>query len=281
MIKPLKQDKVLLREMNETQTPAGTVAFWWLGQNGFAMKMGETVIYIDPYLSDYCREHHRLDHTRLTEIPIRPELVDNAAILMFTHDHMDHLDPDTVTAIAQASPESICIAPPAAKRHLLDLGVASDRIFPTNAGKILERNGILFHSIAAKHEEFDKDEKLGYPYQSYVIQYGSIALFHAGDGIPYEGLADILLPYHIDMALLPINGRDEHRKKLGIKGNFTYEEAVQLAWKIKAQTVIPMHYDMFAVNTESVDAFTSYLQKTYPLQKYNVMQCGQKYLFTK
>jgi len=157
----------------------------------------------------------------------------------------------------------------------------SRRICPTNVGEALELNGITFHPIAAKHEEFDKDDRLGYPYQSYVIEYGRVAMYHAGDGIPYDGLADSLLPFNIDIAFLPVNGRDEKRQKLGIKGNFTYEEAARLAWQIKAKTVIPIHYDMFASNTDNVENFTSYIKKTYPLQKYDVLKCGQKFFFEK
>lgn len=280
MVKSLKKDREFLREINEIRTEDGSVALWWLGQNGFVIKTGEQVIYIDPYLSDYCQENLKLDHTRLTEIPLNPELINNAAIVVVTHDHADHLDPITVSAIAKASPKCVFVAPLAAKRHLIDLGIADERIFPSNVGETLKLSGITFSPVAAKHEEFDKDECTGYPYQSYVIQCGSISIYHAGDGIPYKGLAEILLPFRIDIALLPVNGRDARRKGLGIKGNLTYQEAAELAWKIKAGTVIPMHYDMFALNNDKVENFVSYVRQTYPLQNYKVLQCGQKFFLS-
>ena len=277
-MKTFKKDKELLQEINETRTEDGNVALWWIGQNGFAIKTGKQVIYIDPYLSDYCQQHLERDHTRLTAIPVAPELINNAAAVVCTHDHSDHLDPITLSAIAKASPECIFIAPLAAKQHLVDIGIAVKRILPTNVEKPVDVNGIIFYPVAAKHEEFDEDERMGYPYQSYVIKCGSVTIYHAGDGIPYEGLVDILLPFKIDIALLPVNGRDEKRQKLGIKGNFTYQEAAELAWKIEAGTVIPMHYDMFASNNDKVENFFSYLKQTYPLQNYEILQCGQKFL---
>jgi len=123
MIKAIKRDGELLREINETETSQSSVALWWLGQNGFAIKLGGQVIYIDPYLSDYCQKHLARDHTRLTESPVNPELIDDASIVIITHDHSDHFDPDTVSVIAHASPECVFMASMAAKGHLLAFGV--------------------------------------------------------------------------------------------------------------------------------------------------------------
>jgi len=39
------------------------------------------------------------------------------------------------------------------------------------------------------------------------VRFGGFGLYHAGDCVPYEGQADRLRPYAVDLALLPINGR--------------------------------------------------------------------------
>jgi L-ascorbate metabolism protein UlaG (beta-lactamase superfamily) len=54
--------------------------------------------------------------------------------------------------------------------------------------------------------------------------------------------------WKIDLALLPINGRDPAR---GVAGNFTAEEAAHLGKAIGAGLVIPCHYEMFEFNTVS------------------------------
>ena len=56
----------------------------------------------------------------------------------------------------------------------------------------------------------------------------------------------------IDVALLPINGRLPERR---VPGNFWGDEAARFAHAIGAHLVVPMHYEMFAFNTETPELF--------------------------
>ena len=62
----------------------------------------------------------------------------------------------------------------------------------------------------------------------------------------YEGIEDRLRPWKVDVALLPINGRDQARR---VAGNLNGAQAARLAHDINAKLVIPCHYDMFEFNT--------------------------------
>ena len=53
----------------------------------------------------------------------------------------------------------------------------------------------------------------------------------------------------IEVALLPINGRDAEREARGIVGNMAAVEAVELALAIGASTLVPYHWDGFEGNT--------------------------------
>ena len=50
--------------------------------------------------------------------------------------------------------------------------------------------------------------------------------------------------FNLDIAIIPINGRDEKRHRLGFKGNFTCKEVCLLAKVIKPKLLIPAYYDM-------------------------------------
>ena len=65
-------------------------------------------------------------------------------------------------------------------------------------------------------------------------------------------MPELLAPFEVDLALLPINGNDPAR---GVAGNLNIEEAVWLARSIGAKLTIPCHYDMFTFNTADVAAF--------------------------
>jgi L-ascorbate metabolism protein UlaG (beta-lactamase superfamily) len=50
----------------------------------------------------------------------------------------------------------------------------------------------------------------------YLVQFGSYTIYHSGDTLWFEGLDDLLKPYHVDIAFLPINGNKPERKVAGI-----------------------------------------------------------------
>ena len=71
----------------------------------------------------------------------------------------------------------------------------------------------------------------------------------AGDTIATDGLLAALEGRSIDVALLPINGRDFFREQRDIVGNLDAREAVEVALRIGAHTLVPYHWDGFAGNT--------------------------------
>ena len=82
----------------------------------------------------------------------------------------------------------------------------------------------------------------------FVFECGGVSVYHAGDTIPYDGLGRRLRELRVDIALLPINGRDATREALDIVGNMDADEAAALAIEAGVDVAIPMHYDMFAAN---------------------------------
>ena len=68
----------------------------FLGQSGYVLNSGNTEIIIDPYLSDSVKR--AAGRPRTLPIPINPEDINCDAVIC-THNHLDHLDPDTVVRI--------------------------------------------------------------------------------------------------------------------------------------------------------------------------------------
>ena len=68
-----------------------------LGQSGYQLKTEKSEIIIDPYLSDSV--NRVAGRPRLLPLPISPAEISCDAVIC-THDHLDHLDPDTVTEIS-------------------------------------------------------------------------------------------------------------------------------------------------------------------------------------
>ena len=246
----------LVRQINETRVKPGGLQIWWIGQEGFVFKSSRQIIYIDPYLSTYAEKltaGKPDEHIRIKPAPMDPQDVTNADMVFCTHDHADHIDPEGIPIIARSSPRARFVVPECARKTLQGFGIADERICATKGDDELSLDGIRVHAIPAKHEQFDRHAEKGFPYLSYIITIDGMTLFHAGDTIPYEGQVERLRKHRIDLALLPINGRDQARHALGLEGNFTCEEAIQFALDINAGLTIPMHYDLFTLNTVDVN----------------------------
>lgn len=263
--------RALVEWIGRQAIPAGAVGVWWLGQSSLVLKVAGTIIYVDPYLAQSAR--------RLTPPACAPDEVTNADIVLLTHDHGDHIDPVALPGIALASPGARFVAPRPATDRVAELVGDDARVVAATAGEAFVLGEIGFTPVAAKHEEFDHHPTLGYPYLGYIIRAGGVTIYNAGDTIPYDGLVETLRPHAIDLAFLPINGRDFFRTSAGTIGNFDYREAAEVAVAIGVDVAVPVHYGMFAGNTVPPGHFVSYLADFHPHQQSHILGRYGFYLY--
>lgn len=246
----------LIASIDTLHVPAGAMGFWWLGQGSAVIKMGGQVVWLDPYLDPDLEA--RGSARRLMEPPVAPEEVTNATVVLITHDHRDHLDPESLPGIAAASPHAAIVAPNPLLKRVTDLVGRSERTRFVRAGDTLRFGDLEVTAVAAAHERLDEDTALGNPYLGYVLRTDGLALYCSGDTVPYEGLVETLQEQQIDIAMLPINGRDVFRTRAGIIGNMDAREAAEIAHLCRFDTLIPVHWGMFAGNSVPPGSVVSY-----------------------
>ena len=260
----------LLEKMAALTPEPGHFALCHLGQHSFLLKIGSDLLYLDPYLAP--------EPKRLIPPMIRAEEAADARIVCGTHDHGDHIDRPSWPLIAQASPEARFIVPEAVRKSVSE--VPADRLIGMNAGETVTVGDIRIHAVPAAHELLDRDEKTGlYPYLGYVIEGPGVTVYHAGDCCLYEGIAAWLRKWHLNLALLPINGRDAWRFTHDVIGCMTFQEAADLAGAIRPDLVMPAHFDMFAVNTEDPRKFLDYVRVKYPALRAELPPTGRVVLY--
>ncbi|MFC0214928.1 MBL fold metallo-hydrolase [Paenibacillus chartarius] len=269
----------LLNQMAATAVPVGAVAVWHLGQESVVLKGGGMTIYIDPYLSDSVNEVTNGQSPRKFASPLQPHEVTNADAVFITHDHLDHLDPWTLKDLAAASPQAAFVCPVHCIPMLTDIGIARERIHGVNAGQTHRVGALQFTPVAAKHEEFTVDADGNHAFLGYVFRLNGVTVYHAGDTIGFRELAEELEKQDIDIAMLPINGRDFARFAKGLVGNMDFREAVELGRHIGADLLVPLHYDLFEKNTENPAYFVDYIQRYYPQQKFKMLVPGERMLY--
>ncbi|MDX9981542.1 MAG: MBL fold metallo-hydrolase [Lentisphaeria bacterium] len=264
--------QTLIAEIDAFSAPSGTVAFWWLGQHSFIAKFGGRVVYFDPYLNPSPK--------RNTPSLLRPEEVTGADLVLGTHDHSDHIDRPSLPALLAASPQATLVVPDLVREKLVgDLALDKRRIAGLDAGQTVEIAGLRVSAVAAAHEFLDRDPVTGrHPYLGYIVQGHGVTVYHAGDTCIYEGMRAALARFPIDLAFLPINGRDAARYARHCIGNMTYQEAADLAGNIRPRLVVHTHFDMFNGNTENPELFRAYLNVKYPHLATMIPRHGEKNL---
>jgi len=208
----------------------------WLGQGGFELSDGRVTILLDPYLSDLVERVEGLK--RLVPPPILPQEA-HPDLFLITHDHLDHLDVDTIAAMDK---EGVRFAAPGScLGKLVELGVKEKDLVRLDRGSAMTLGEFYIEAVYAKHTA----DSLGF-----VLSCAGIRAYFSGDTELDESVGRGFI---CDILFVCINGR---------WGNMGISEALQLAGRVQAKAVAPHHYGMFAENDADPRPFISGLLKT-------------------
>lgn len=201
----------------------------FLGQSGYIIKTENTEIMIDPYLSDSV--NRIAGRPRMLPIPINPENI-SCDVVICTHNHLDHLDPDTIKYINN---EQFFLTTNEGKIELKKWGKTN--VIALNTDSSITVGDFEITAVFADHSV----EAFGL-----IVKAENKTLYFSGDTLYKEKLLEIA-KYKPDITFICINGR---------LGNMNVNEALITAKKIGAKINIPNHYDMFASNSENPYLFS-------------------------
>jgi L-ascorbate 6-phosphate lactonase len=266
------------------QLPQDTIALWWLGQAGFVLRSSSSIIYLDPFLSE---------HPARLIPPLFPAEVGPPADLVFcTHEHWDHLDPQTLSGLAKASPRARFVVPLPIVDQVTALDISSERVVGVQPGDELDLGEVkLFptpalHGLKAPPAVYDfgfveQDGKRLYRYLGYVLEMAGVRVYAAGDTLAFDGLIERLRQLEVDIALLPINGRSYFREQLDIVGNLDEREAADLAAAAGVKLLVPTHYEMFAANQGRPGVLVDYIRAYHPSLTCYIPAHGRRFTYKK
>ena len=219
----------------------------FLGQSGYVLETENSRILIDPYLSDSV--NRVVGRPRLLPIPIDPRSIVCDAVVC-THNHLDHLDIDTVS---QISDRQFFLTTGEGKETLRKSGKTNVKAL--SWGETVAVGDFELTAVFAAHTV----EAFGL-----VVKAEGKTLYFSGDTLFDAQLFEIA-QYRPDATFICINGR---------LGNMTTEEALTVANKIGAKINIPNHYDMFASNSADPHFFADRIQGGF------ILEFNKAYRFT-
>lgn len=223
-----------IRLLNSLTVPENGFALQYLGQAGFMLSAGAGVLCVDPYLSNSVErlvgpEARRMWVNSFFMDEIKPDAI------LITHDHLDHLDPETIPVIELVNPPEKYLAPDTAIAHLKSLNVREEAICRFMRNDKIVWGNMELTAVYAEHTE----DSIGL-----VIRANGLKIYITGDTC----LKDELInpeTLNADVVISCVNGIDE---------NLNPDQAALLTEKLGAKILIPMHYGLLPCSTVSQKA---------------------------
>ena len=212
-------------------------SYKWLGQGGFDVALGDKRLIIDPYLSDSVVKVDGFK--RVMPLPIEPKDL-RADLIITTHDHQDHLDPDTIAYAPKG--ENAYAGPESCLEHMRELGIQDNQLHRLGSGDVMHLGEARIMGVPAVHTA---PEAIGV-----FVEYHGVHLYFSGNTV-YDRVLEDIGALRVDVMFICINGR---------LGNMDYHEAAKLANILKPRVVVPNHYGMFVENTIDPQLFVDEMQ---------------------
>lgn len=227
--------------------------------NLFRFAEGPTIC-IDPYLSDATERISGFP--RLYPSPIQPEDL-HFDILLLTHDHEDHLDPDSFDALMAANPGCRVFAPECCASLLNEKHREFELIAP---GAMHSFGDVQVCTVGADHGsacptavgfvlEWPDDSNHSTPHR----------LYFTGDTSYTRSIIGPAIGLQPSMLIPCINGAF---------GNLNESEAALLALECHARFVIPSHYGLLDVHGGDARLFVHNLHRISPGTQVEILEPG-------
>ena len=170
-----------------------------------------------------------------------------ADLVLATHAHEDHLDPETIPELVRTS-QAVVAGPGMCAEAMRSWGLPEERIVEINRGESRSIAGVNVSAVLANHDSPAGAQCVDAV--GFVFDLDGIVVYHTGDSLYHPELHQQVRSSHPHLLLVCINGQ---------YGNMSPEEAARLTCEIEPAAVIPMHWGLVAENTADPMAFVSAL----------------------
>lgn len=195
----------------------------WLGQGGLMFETGGTVIIADPYLSNSVEKIEPKNYRRVpvdkSFLEIKPD------IIILTHNHLDHTDPETLEHYLKEDSGICVLASGIAWQNVRKFGGNNNYVMFNRHTEWTEK-GIRFTAVYAEHSDANA---IGV-----IIEAENKKYYITGDTL-YNREIFSDLPKDIDYVFIPVNG---------VGNNMNFTDAERFCNVIGAKA-IPIHCGLF------------------------------------
>ncbi len=239
----------------------------WLGHSSYYLHIGGRRVLIDPVLSDFAAPFSFANRAFPGSNPYRPEDIPDIDLLLITHDHYDHLDHATLTALRPRISQTITGLGVGA--HLAQWGFAPETV---REGDWMQRfdvsNGLAVHVLPARHYSGRTMVRKRTLWVGFALETSARRLFFSGDsgyGPHFAEIGQRLGGF--DLAVLDSGQYDPRWPYI----HMNPEEAVQATRDLRAAALLPGHVGKFAMARHAWDDPFQRLVKASEVQSFRLL----------
>jgi L-ascorbate metabolism protein UlaG (beta-lactamase superfamily) len=220
----------------------------WFGHSAFLVEVNGKNILLDPMFGEAVGPHPWLGTKRFSNgIPIEIADLPQIDFVLFSHDHYDHLDYDSVIRLKEKVRQFY--VPLGVGSHLEAWGVKTNKIREFNWWDEIIFDEIQFVCAPARHFSgrgiLDRNTTM---WASWVIKTKKSAIYFSGDsgyGPHFKEIGEKYGPF--DFAMLECGQYDQRWESI----HMMPEQTAQAALDLKANHMMPIHWGSFVLALHS------------------------------
>jgi N-acyl-phosphatidylethanolamine-hydrolysing phospholipase D len=240
-------DGALLRRNAKHSKPTVT----WIGHATLLVQMDHVTFLTDPTWSDRASPVAFAGPRRFVPPGLAIEHLPPIDFVVVSHNHYDHLDLASLTALADRDAATRFFVPLGNGALLRDNGVTN--VAELDWGESREHRGVQVFCLPAQHWSKrglgDDNEAL---WSSWAVVGPERRFFFAGDTGYFDGFARIAEVFgSFDLAAVPIGAYEPVAMMQA--SHMNPEQAVRAALDVRARRTLAMHYGTFDLSDEPLD----------------------------
>jgi N-acyl-phosphatidylethanolamine-hydrolysing phospholipase D len=243
----VENDGAFLRENARHSTPTVT----WIGHATLLVQSDHVTFLTDPTWSNTASPVRFAGPRRFVPPGLELEALPALDFVLVSHNHYDHLDLPTLSALAERHPQARFFVPLGNGELLRTNGI--ERVEELDWGESRRHAGVEIHCLPAQHwsRRGLRDGRKAL-WASWAVTGPHRRLYFAGDTGYFDGFARIaaeLGPF--DLAALPI-GAYLPEKMMRV-AHLDPEEAIRAGLDLRARRVLGIHFGTFDLSDEPLD----------------------------
>jgi len=224
-------------------------ALVWFGHSSYFMQLDGKKILVDPVFSGSASPAPFSMRSFKGSDIYTPEDIPTIDYLFITHDHWDHMDFKTLSALRPKIKKVICGLGVSA--HLLYWGYKKKLIEERDWNKsILLKDDFEVHTVPARHFSGRRFKRNGTLWTSFVLKTPSYQIFIGGDSgydTHFKKTGEEFGPF--DLVILENGQYNDNWKYIHMHP----EEVLRAAKDLKAKQLLPVHSSKFALANHAWD----------------------------